>query len=73
MSKILRLPAVLELTGLSRSSIYLRLAQGTFPKRVSLGSRAIGWRESDVVSWIETLSERGDAMPFALLIGFRTY
>jgi prophage regulatory protein len=57
-SKILRLPAVMELTGLSRSSIYLRVAQGTFPKQVSLGARAVGWRESDVEAWIEGLRER---------------
>jgi prophage regulatory protein len=48
----------MELTGLSRSSIYLRVAQGTFPKQVSLGARAVGWRESDVEAWIEGLRER---------------
>jgi prophage regulatory protein len=57
-SKILRLPAVMELTGLSRSSIYLRVAQNTFPKQVSLGARAVGWRESDIEAWIEGLRER---------------
>jgi prophage regulatory protein len=55
LSKILRLPSVLEITGQSRSSIYLRVAQGTFPKQVSLDARAIGWRESDVQTWIESL------------------
>jgi len=41
-SKILRLPSVIELTGLSRSSIYAQIAHGTFPKQVSLGARAVG-------------------------------
>jgi hypothetical protein len=40
---ILRLPAVKTRTGLSRSTIYLRVSQGTFPKPVSLGGRAVGW------------------------------
>jgi predicted DNA-binding transcriptional regulator AlpA len=44
---ILRLPAVKTRTGLSRSTIYLRVSQGTFPRPVSLGGRAVGWaRES---------------------------
>lgn len=49
---ILRLPAVKARTGLSRSTIYLRMADGTFPRAVSLGARAIGWPESDIDAWI---------------------
>jgi hypothetical protein len=46
MHTILRLPDVKRSTGLSRSTIYLRIAQGTFPKPVSLGGRApwAGWK-----------------------------
>ena len=51
-SMILRLPAVKQRTGLSRSSIYLRVAQGVFPRPVSLGGRAVGWVESEVEDWI---------------------
>ena len=47
---ILRLPAIKTSTGLSRSTIYLRIAQGVFPKPVSLGGRAVGWPESEVAS-----------------------
>jgi prophage regulatory protein len=43
MHTILRLPDVKRSTGLSLSTIYLRIAQGTFPKPVSLGGRAVGW------------------------------
>ena len=50
---ILRLPAVKARTGLSRSTIYLRLSQGTFPKKVSLGPRSIGFVESEVEDWIK--------------------
>lgn len=49
---ILRLPAVKASTGLSRSTIYLRVSQGTFPRPVSLGGRAVGWVESEIDGWI---------------------
>ena len=52
---ILRLPAVKTRTGLSRSSIYLRISQGKFPTPVSLGGRAVGWIDSEIDTW---LSER---------------
>ena len=47
---ILRLPAIKTSTGLSRSTIYLRIAQGVFPKPVSLGGRAVGWPASEVAA-----------------------
>ena len=54
MSKrILRLPAVKEMTGLSRSTIYLRISEGKFPRPISLGGRAVGWIEEEIVSWID--------------------
>ena len=62
--RILRLPEVQRRTGLSRSTIYVRLDQGLFPKPVSLGARAVGWIESEVDEWIrERIAEsRGDSM-----------
>ena len=51
--KILRLPQVKEITGLSRSTIYLRMSEGAFPKHISLGSRAVGWLNSEVIDWME--------------------
>ena len=53
MYRILRLPEVRHSTGLSRSSIYLRIAEGRFPKPVSLGGRAVGWLEAEVQEWLE--------------------
>lgn len=50
---ILRLPAVKARTGLSRSTIYLRVAEGTFPTPVRLGGRAVGWIESEIQQWLE--------------------
>ncbi len=50
---ILRLPIVKARTGLSRSTIYLRVSQGCFPKPVYLGGRAVGWIESEIEDWLE--------------------
>lgn len=50
--KILRLKEVKTRTGLGRSTIYLRIAQGSFPKSIALGERAVGWLESDLDEWI---------------------
>ncbi len=73
-TRFLRLPEVLERTGLSRSTIYVRRAEGKFPRPVSLGGRAVGWVESEMDDWIEErigkgrlegvrAGERGEAAP----------
>lgn len=54
---ILRLPAVKARTGLSRSTIYLRMSAGEFPRAINLGLRAVGWIEADVESWIASRIE----------------
>ncbi|HIF9086242.1 TPA: helix-turn-helix transcriptional regulator [Photobacterium damselae] len=51
--KIIRLPEVIKMTGLSRSTIYLRMSKGDFPQSISLGERAIGWLETDIELWLE--------------------
>jgi prophage regulatory protein len=50
--RILRLKSVLERTGLSRSTLYRKIERGTFPKRVQISERCIGWREADVERWL---------------------
>lgn len=55
---ILRLPAVKSRTGLARSTIYLRASQGTFPKQVLLGDRAVGWVESEIEAWLSNQIEQ---------------
>ena len=47
---ILRIPAVKSESGLSRSTIYLRIAQGLWTKPVSLGARAVGWPSDEVAA-----------------------
>jgi prophage regulatory protein len=57
-TSILRLPIVKARTGLSRSTIYQRAADGTFPKPVNLGARAVGWLEAEVDAWLTAQVER---------------
>ena len=50
--RFLRLPEVMARTGLSRSTIYVRLAAGCFPRPVALGMRAVGWIEAEIEEWV---------------------
>lgn len=50
--KIIRLNQVKDLTGLGRSTIYKYIAEGSFPKPISLGDRCVGWLESEIYDWI---------------------
>lgn len=51
--RLLRFPEVFVRTGLSESTIRRREVNGTFPRRVTLGPRAIGWYESDIADWVK--------------------
>jgi len=50
--QLLRLPQVKSITGLSKSSIYARISQGSFPRQISLGPRRGVWVDSDIQEWI---------------------
>ncbi len=50
--RILRLNAVLDRTGLSRSTLYRKVQTGTFPKQVRIATRCTGWRESAINDWM---------------------
>jgi prophage regulatory protein len=52
--QILRLCVVTQKVGLSRSSLYKMMADGTFPKSIELGARSIGWLSSDIDAWIDS-------------------
>ena len=54
--RLARLPTVLKLTGLGRSTIYRWVADGLFPPPVRLGPRAIAWRWSDLDRWTQSRS-----------------
>ena len=56
---ILRLPSVLHLTGLSRTTIWRRCRERNFPKPIRLGTtRAIGWRAGDIRHWLAALDKQ---------------
>ena len=57
VSPILRRPDVEAVTGRSRSTIYKWMDEGSFPKPVKLGPRAVGWREADINDWLNKLSK----------------
>ena len=56
--EILRMPNVLAMTSLSRTTLWRRVREGTFPRPLRLGgerSRAVGWRRGEVEEWIRKL------------------
>ena len=54
-TKLLRLPQVMEITSLSKSSIYRYEKAVNFPKRLSLGSNCVVWKSNDINKWISNL------------------
>lgn len=58
MTRIIRLPGVRARVSMSRSTIYQRVSEGTFPAPVNLGKRAVGWIETEVDSWLAAQIER---------------
>lgn len=61
--QLLRLPQILERTGMSRTALYAAIAAGTFPRPVKLGAtpnaRAVAWPAADVDAWIaERIADR---------------
>lgn len=59
----LRLKHVVSLTGVSRSTVYKWVAQGTFPKPLKLGERASAWRLSEVEAWMQSRIDRAKKSP----------
>ena len=58
---LLRRREVERRTGLARSSIYEKMANGEFPEPVSLGDRAVAWVEAEVDAWIAERVAKRDA------------
>ena len=57
IDKLLRLPKVLELSGVSKSTVYARMKVGEFPQSVPIfkGGRAVGWSEDGISAWRKAL------------------
>jgi len=50
--RILRRAAVLDRTGLSKTTLYRKIAEGTFPRQIRISFKGSGWYESAVEEWI---------------------
>lgn len=51
--RIIRIRTVLQRTGLSRSTLYRKMSDGTFPRQVRISEHGSGWRESAINCWID--------------------
>ena len=60
---VYRLPDVIRITALSRSTIYRRIAEGRFPSPVHLGGRASAWPSAALQQWIDNPDGYGAPMP----------
>ena len=56
MDKLLRLPQVAEMLGVSKSSVWLYARQGKIPKATKLSARVSVWKESDIQAFIDSMS-----------------
>ena len=56
--EIWRKPRVLATIGMGNTWLYEAMARGDFPQPVKLGARAVGWRKSDVLAWLEARQPR---------------
>lgn len=52
-NRILSCKDVMALTGLSRSTLYAMMSEGTFPASVKLSKRAVGWRAAVIQAWLD--------------------
>ena len=50
--RFIRLPQVVEMTGLTKSTIYKWIRLGEFPKQIQLGGKSVVWNERDVIDWM---------------------
>lgn len=51
--RFVRLPDVLQRTGLSRATLYRKVQDGTFPAQVRIATRCVGWRQSAIDQWLQ--------------------
>lgn len=56
-SSILRIKGVMKRTGLTRPTLYRKIAEGTFPRQIHISTNCIGWRESEVDEWLRNPME----------------
>ena len=55
--RLLRLPEVINMFGIKKTTIYDRMKKGTFPKNISLGGNIVVWHLSDLNAYMYQLLE----------------
>jgi prophage regulatory protein len=53
---LIRIDRVMQLTGLTPALIYKAMKAGTFPHSVKIGPKAVAWRKSEVLQWIDAIT-----------------
>jgi prophage regulatory protein len=53
-SSILRIRAVMQRTGLTRPTLYRKVADGTFPRQIRISTNCVGWREGEIDAWLRS-------------------
>lgn len=53
--RLLKLPEVIKLTGVSKSAILRKENAGEFPKRIKLGARSVAWSETEINAWVQAI------------------
>lgn len=56
-TRLYRMPTVQQLTGFSRTEIYKRMKEGTFPQSIKLGKRSIAWSSTTIEAFIHGLAK----------------
>lgn len=56
-ARLLKLPSVLDRVSISKTEIYRKIREGTFPKAVRLGVNSVAWLESDIDKYIQKLTQ----------------
>ena len=56
LGPLIRIESVIQLTGISRSEIYRRIAAGTLPKPIKLSPRVSVWRRDEILAWIDEIT-----------------
>ncbi len=57
MERFMRLPEVIQTSGLKKSAIWKWIKEGRFPKNIRLGAKTVVWKESDIQKWIASFDD----------------
>ncbi|WML90857.1 AlpA family transcriptional regulator [Thiothrix lacustris] len=60
--RLIRLPEVIQMTGISRTTVYEYIKRGTFPKSYRLATRLTAWKLSEITAWIDSRRHVGGAV-----------